>query len=115
MADEQSPPESYEQDAIRDVEWLMRVRVRASEALKSRFGEDGCGSDESIDDALDVLSGLLEDLQSGFDIAPDAYRMFALTYRLRRDDNADPDAFEEIQSPRSTSNRSAYRVRYHVC
>lgn len=94
MSSEQTPPESYEQNAISDVDWLMRVRVRAAESLKGRFGDGRNGSDESIEDALEVLSGLLEDLQSGFDIAPDAYRMFALTYRLRRDENADTDAFE---------------------
>ena len=95
MTSEQTPPDSYEQSAISDVDWLMRVRVRASESLKDRFEGDGNASNESINDALEVLSGLLEDLQSGFDIAPDAYRMFALTYRLRRDENANTDAFED--------------------
>jgi hypothetical protein len=76
--------EQEETAAIDDTEWLMRIRVSASETLREQSSID-------YERVVPVLSGLLEDLQSAFDIAPDAYAMFALTYTLRRDAESQTD------------------------
>jgi hypothetical protein len=75
--------------AVRDTEWLMRVRVRAAEIFAQRFpgtDEDRSHRPESrlSSESAHVLSGLLEDLQSAYDMSDDAFGMFALTYVLRR-------------------------------
>lgn len=70
--------------AIRDAEWLTKVRVRAMATLAGQTSlrrDDG----SSLGDATRVLSGLIEDLQSAFDMTDDAFAMLALTYVLRRD------------------------------
>ena len=69
--------------AIQDTDWLMRVRVHAAELLSHRQG-----TPELEDEARYVLSGLLEDLQSGYDMTGAAFAMFALTYVLRRDEDS---------------------------